>query len=138
MTAIVGILNKEAIAIAADSAATVYGNNNSHKIFNKSTKIFTISKHHPVGVMIHNSGSFLSTPWETIIKVYRKNLKEKSFATLKEYMDDFIMFLHAKNFYADEATQKLFLYFFFNSIVKTIIEQALRGQDALMWIFRCN
>lgn len=131
MTAVVGILNKRAIAIAADSAATIQGAN-SRKIFNDANKIFTLSKHHPVGVMIYNSASFLSTPWETIIKIYRKELGSKSFSTLKEYQEDFIKFLHDKEFYSDEATQKLFLYWFFDYVTRSLVNQALLEQEALL------
>lgn len=78
MTAVVGILNKQAVALAADSAVTI-GGSNGRKIFNKANKVFTLSKQHPVGIMIYNSASFMATPWETIIKVYRKQLDKKSF-----------------------------------------------------------
>ena len=50
MTAVVGILNKQAVAIAADSAVTV-NSPNGHRIFNQANKIFTLSKRHPVSVM---------------------------------------------------------------------------------------
>lgn len=129
MTAIVGILNKG--AIAADSAASVSVNNES-KIFNKSTKIFTISKFHPVGVMIHNQSSFLSTPWETIIKVYRKQLKDKSFATLAEYQQDFIAYLHSKDFFSDDFTIKSSLYWFFYRIIDLLNNSALQGNEHLI------
>lgn len=46
MTAVVGILNKQAVAIAADSAVTIGGKT----ILNKSNKVFTLSKYHPVGL----------------------------------------------------------------------------------------
>jgi len=93
MTAVVAILNKQAVALAADSAVTI-GDSNNHKIFNKANKVFTLSKFHPVGIMIYNSASFMSTPWETIIKVYRVQLGEKCFPKLKDYQQDFIEFLH--------------------------------------------
>ena len=38
MTAIVGVLNKHAVAIAADSAVTM---GNTHKVVNSANKIFT-------------------------------------------------------------------------------------------------
>jgi len=98
MTAVVGILNKQAVAIAADSAVTI-GGENGRKIFNQANKVFTLSKYHPVGIMIYNSANFLSTPWETIIKIYRKQLGEKSFPTLIEYQKDFIQFIHDKCFF---------------------------------------
>jgi hypothetical protein len=108
MTAVVGILNKHGVAIAADSAVTI-GGANGRKIFNKANKVFTLSKQHPVGIMIYNSAEFMSTPWETIIKVYRKQLGDKSFPTLKEYENDFIEFLRIKKFFTTAEIQNAFL-----------------------------
>ena len=31
----------------------------------------------------------MTTPWETIIKVYRQQLNNRSFHTVKEYQEDF-------------------------------------------------
>ena len=42
MTAIVGVINSQGIAIAADSAVTVSGIN-VKKVYNRSNKIFTLS-----------------------------------------------------------------------------------------------
>jgi hypothetical protein len=119
MSAVVGILNKQAIAIAADSAVTVNG-----KIFNRALKIFTLSKYRPVGVMIYSSGSFMNTPWETIIKIYRSELKEGAFPTVKEYLDNFISFLHTKSFFVDEGSQKEYIQLIFYSAFDGIIKQA--------------
>ena len=101
MSAVVGILNTQAIAIAADSAVTING-----KIYNRALKIFTLSKFRPVGIMIYSSATFMQTPWETIIKMYRTNLKEKSFPTLKDYVDDFMSYIKLQDFFNDEAVQK--------------------------------
>ena len=91
MTAIVGVLNKHAIAVAADSAETV---GDGLKIYDKANKIFTLSKHHPVGIAIYNNAAFNSLiPWEIIIKMYRRQLGERPFNTLKEYVNDFIQYL---------------------------------------------
>jgi len=98
MTAVVGILNKQAVAIAADSVVTISGAN-GRKIFNKANKVFTLSKYHPVGVMIYNSASFMETPWETIIKMYRRQLANRSFQTLREYQEDFIFYLRFRQYF---------------------------------------
>ncbi len=123
MSAVVAILNRQAVAIAADSAVTVNG-----KIYNNALKIFTLSKYHPVGVMIYNSGSFLSTPWETIIKIYRAQLKSTSFSTVKQYKEDFIKYLHDKKFFVSDEEQKQYLlsnlfYFLYNSIHEEVLKQ---------------
>ena len=68
MTALVGILNKRAVAIAADSAITVsYASDERKKIYNTGQKIFRLSEAQPVGVMLYSNVEFMSTPWEVII-----------------------------------------------------------------------
>ncbi len=104
MTAVIGILNKNGMAMAADSAVTVTGGN-SKKIYNTANKIFTLSKHHPVGIMIYSSSSFMTTPWEIIIKLYRKSLLNNYFDTVEEYKDDFIDFLKKNAYFTNSETQ---------------------------------
>ena len=89
MTAEVAIMNKMGIALAADSAVTL----SSGKIYNSADKLFALSKYHPVGIMIYGSAFFMGVAWETIIKCYRDDLKDKSFDKLLDYQDDFINFL---------------------------------------------
>jgi len=91
MTAIVGILNKRAIAVAADSAETI---GSGIKIYNNANKIFTLSKYNPIGIAIYGNAFFNSCiPWEIIIKSYRNKLKNRSFKTVKEYAEDFMRYL---------------------------------------------
>lgn len=96
MTAIVAVLNKHAVAIAADSAVTM---GDTHKVVNSANKIFTLSKYHPVAVMTYNNAAFMGVPWDIIIKEYRRKLKDKSFNTIKEYAEDFIKFIRKRNFF---------------------------------------
>lgn len=63
----------------------------------------------------------MTTPWETIIKVYRKQLGSTSFPTLKEYEQNFIAFLRAKNFYTDAEMQIAFLENFALDILNSVI-----------------
>lgn len=115
MTALVGVLNKHAVAIAADSAVTM---GNTHKVINSANKIFTLSKYHPVAVMTYNNASFMGVPWDIIIKEYRKNLGEKSFHLLEEYSNDFIYFLHKRNFFSGEKTHRRYLLFALDTYYK--------------------
>ncbi len=89
MTAEVITYNKNAIAMAADSAVTVYGS----KTYNSANKLFMLSKYHPVGILIYNSASINGIYTEILVKEYRKQLGKKSFDSLKEYKDNFILFL---------------------------------------------
>jgi hypothetical protein len=131
MTAVVGILNKQAVAIAADSAVTI-GGNGGRKIFNKANKLFTLSKEHPIGIMIYNSASFMGTPWETIIKIYRRQLANKSFRTVKEYEGDFIKFIRSKDFYTTPEVQIAFLENFSLHIIDSILDDIARNNSSLI------
>lgn len=102
MTAIVSVLNKHAVAIAADSAVTM---GNTHKVINSANKIFTLSKYHPVAVMTYNNASFMGVPWDIIIKEYRRELGNKNFPHLEDYITSFIEYLHQRNCFCDEQTQ---------------------------------
>lgn len=126
MTAIVGVLNKHAVAIAADSAVTLGG---GKKVMNVANKLFALSKHQPVAIAIYGNAEFIGTPWETIIKEYRKKLGDKSFPHLKGYVDNFIKFLRDKNYYctdqeADEDTASS-IYF----LLKNICDVSFRDTD---------
>jgi hypothetical protein len=130
MTAVLGILNKQAVAIAADSAVTIGGPEN-HKIFNRANKVFTLSKRHPVGVMIYNSATFMGTPWETIIKVYRKQLGEASFPTLYEYLSNFLEFIRSKNYFTNEEMQREYFASFAVNIVDSTINEIAKKNRGL-------
>ena len=92
MTAEIAILNKSAVALAADSAVTI-GGEGSRKIFNTVNKLFTLSKHRPVGIMVYGSAQIMDVPWETIIKIYRQRIGTRGFARLEDYAQDFLRFL---------------------------------------------
>src|SRR5579859_811984 len=96
MTAEVAILNKSAIALAADSAVTLGGEHG--KIYNTVNKLFTLSKRHPVGVMIYGNAEFMGVPFETIIKLYRERRRDRSAKTIDLYASDFKKFLRSKIF----------------------------------------
>jgi hypothetical protein len=67
VTAEVCIMNRLAVVLAADSAATVTqwtGSKYEERYFKGSNKIFQLSDHHPVGLMIFDSADVLRVPWE--------------------------------------------------------------------------
>lgn len=117
MTAIVGVLNRQGAAFAADSAAT---HSKTHKITNHANKILTLSKYHPVGIALYNDLSFFGVPWETIIKSFRKQLDETSYDTLPEYIDAFWTYLKTEIIARwpsiQEGSLQLFASSFFNQI----------------------
>lgn len=95
MTAELVIMNKSAVALAADSAVTIQRGSDSKesKVFNTANKVFALSKYAPVGIMVSGGASIMDVPWETIIKIYRDRLKEQRFSTVEEYGKHFFEFL---------------------------------------------
>lgn len=93
MTAEIAILNRNAVAMAADSAVTLQLPG-GQKIYNTVNKLFALSKYRPLGVMVYGSADFMRIPWETIIKIYRADLYDKGYPHLEEYASDFIDFFH--------------------------------------------
>lgn len=107
MTAEVAVLNKFGVALAADSAVTVdhWHEKQIHtKVYNTANKLFTLSKFEPVGIMFYNTVTLGGIPWETIIKVYRKQLDRKKFNTVKQYSDDFFQWLESGSIFDEKIT----------------------------------
>lgn len=122
MTAEIAVYNKSAVSLAADSAVTISGGG-SEKIYNGAEKLFALTKHHPVGLMVYGSGDVCSAPWELVIKAYRKQLKERSFPTLEEYSSDFFSFLeNAHNVIPTAMRDKQIYSFLAESVFSSLIE----------------
>jgi hypothetical protein len=92
MTAEIAVMNRQGVALAADSAVTV-GGEHGPKIFSSVDKIFELSKHEPVAVMIYGKADFMLVPWETVLKVYRERLGTKTFDHLEGYLAHLLGFL---------------------------------------------
>ena len=109
MTALVGILNKRAAVLAADSALTVV-KGDKMKIYNTTTKIFQLSKDNHVAVMFFQNVDFMDVPWEVIFKLYYDKRGDRQFDTIKEYAEDFYLFLRKEKFFCSNDQQKDYLY----------------------------
>lgn len=119
MTAEIAVMNKNGIALAADSAVTITGAS-GQKIYN-TNKLFMLSKYHPVGVMIFGNAELLGVPWQVIIKEFRKKeLGETSYPTLQEYGDRFINYLNNNHKYFQPEKQKDFFLSAVSSVYKQI------------------
>jgi len=96
MTCEIAIMNRQAIALAADSATTVthwVDGKEEQRFFKGANKIFQLSNHHPVGVMIHGTATLQEVPWELIIKDFRASLGDKSFNDLSGYANALFDFI---------------------------------------------
>ncbi len=125
MTCEVAVMNKSAIALAADSAATLEMEP-VHKIY-MMNKLFALSEEHPVGIMIYGKPNILGVPWETVIEMYRKKLGKDRFGKLVDYLDDLINFIErAKNVFPDKVRTSFFresLLIYYTQINKEILKE---------------
>lgn len=94
MTAEIAVINKSAIALAADSKVTL-SIEGRQKTYDTVNKLFSLSKTEPVGAMIYGNAEFMGFPWETILKEYRRKNPRKKFDTVFEWADDLLSFLSA-------------------------------------------
>jgi hypothetical protein len=99
LTAEVALLNRHAVALAADSASTVtyWEEGRQHiRFFKGANKIFHISFHQPVGMMAYDAGTLEGMPWEVIAKAYRDQRGDRTHDTLGGYASDFFDFIVAE------------------------------------------
>jgi len=94
VTAEIAVMNKGAIALAADSKVTVTSGGVT-KTYDTVSKLFTLSKVAPIGIMVYGNADFMGFPWETIIKLYRRQKGIKTEKRVTEWADDFFKFVRA-------------------------------------------
>jgi|ERR1700735_3224704 hypothetical protein len=109
MTCEICVMNRHAAVLAADSASTVarwVDGTLETRYFKGANKIFQLSHHHPVGVMIFNAADLLSVPWEILLKTFRDELADKTFNSLEGYAEEFFAFLDGNARFFPEDVQK--------------------------------
>jgi len=84
------VMNRQGLALAADSAVTIETGEGGRKAWQSANKIFGMSHRHPVAIMIYGGADLLTVPWDTTIKAYRDQLGMTSFPRLTDYTADFI------------------------------------------------
>ena len=109
MTSEVVLMNRAAVAMAADSAVTISGQDYL-KTYQSVDKLFPLVAGQPVGVMIYNNAEIMSTPWETVISLYREQSGGRALDTVDAYARDFAGFLsnNARLFPADQQDAEFF------------------------------
>jgi len=112
MTCEVLVMNRHAVALAADSAVTVsqfVDGKEEKRYFKSVNKVFQLSGRHPVGMMVYGSGDLQQVPWEILTKEYRNHLGVKSFDTLEQYALDLFNFIqNATDIYPRAYQEELF------------------------------
>ena len=123
MTAVVGILNKKGVAIAADSAVTrTRGRNN--KVTKNGNKMIRVSDVLPISVMLTGNGAFLQTQWDIIVRHYRQHRGNIKHDTVEACMHDFFRYIADHGLFIDSEfvldRTKRELDYLFNHIEESI------------------
>jgi len=92
MTAVIGILNKRGVAIAADSAVT-RGRTNESKCTKNGNKMIRLSNVVPICLMMTGNADFLETPWEVIARCYRQKRGLINHPTVESCVNDFFIYI---------------------------------------------
>ena len=136
MTSEVLVMTPSAVAMAADSVVTINGN----KTYEGVNKLFMLSKNPPMGIMIYNNANFISIPFETLIKDFRKQMINENLNTVDEFRDKFKDYLEnepQKNTMISMSLQdkiKLFLNHMsneINSLDENTIDEWLINKSAI-------
>lgn len=91
MTAEIAIVNRSALALAADSAVTIRIGN-TQKVYDSAEKIFEFSRKNPIALMVYNSVEFVGVPLDVIVRKYR-NEEDQPYDCLKDAADLFTRYL---------------------------------------------
>ena len=135
MTSEIGILNKNGVVLAADSAVTISNGINS-KVFNSARKLFTLSKEHSVGIMIYGNSYFMGVPIELIIGEYKKKIGSKVLDNTAKYVDEFISFILQFQHVQNQDVLRNYIYlqtnYYLNRIIRSVqyeLEEKNSNQD---------
>lgn len=76
MTAEIAILNRTAVALAADSIVTLSGTSGS-KTYDSAEKIFELSRFRPIGLMVYNNAELIRIPVEILVREFREEISDQ-------------------------------------------------------------
>ncbi len=84
MTSEIAVMNQRGIALAADSAVTLYAGG---KIIvrNDQRKLFQVGEGLPVGMMVFGVADLMGHPWEVLLEHYQKTKKPRSLPDVRDY-----------------------------------------------------
>ena len=112
MTSEVAVMNRRALAMAADSAATVtkwIRGEPRRRFYKGANKIFQLSASEPVGVMIYGSAGLQGVPWEVLVKSFRADRDKATHEYLVDYGDDLFRWIEGnKHAFPDEFREMQF------------------------------
>lgn len=118
MTAVVGVLNKRGLAIAADSAVTRQ-RNIERKITKNGNKMIRLSNKVPVSVMLTGNGAYLRTQWDIIVRYYRQHRGDIAHETVEACVHDFFRFIADNHLFCEEELVKSWMRYELDQLFNT-------------------
>ena len=119
MSAGICIMNRNAIAMAADSAVTV---GDHAAIHNSANKLFSLSRVAPVGVIVYANAALMTVPIEIIVKQYKKQLADRVFLKLNDYVNDFLDYLRDKSqFFRFDINEQTYVLQVFSDLMRGLL-----------------
>lgn len=108
MTAEIAILNRQGVALAADSAVTI----GRERVWKTTNKLFSLAPFNDIGIMAYGAGDFIGYPWETLVKTFRLHVGSRRFATVKDCAAELMDYLgsHALSLQSEERVSILVLF----------------------------
>lgn len=111
MTTEIAIANRQGLALAADSAVTI----GRRRVWKTANKLFSLSPHNDIAVMIYGGGDFIGFPWETVVKSFRTDIGQRQFETVGECAAALIEYLRGPTFKSELGeTLSVYLVFFWH------------------------
>ena len=95
MTAEIALLNRKAVALAADSIVTISGPSIS-KSYDSAEKIFEFSRNKPIGLMTYNNTEILKIPIEILVREFREDFNDE-IPTIESVWPQFQDFIKKEN-----------------------------------------
>lgn len=127
MTAEIALLNRTALAFAADSAATIRVGA-SQKIYDSAEKLFEFSRRQPIGLMIYNNVEYVGVPLDVIVRKHRGECKKK-FSAICDSADEFLEYLEQFEHTIDDER---------NYLLSVLVSKFSKLQTDLAQIFRAS
>ncbi|MGP6463289.1 hypothetical protein [Pantoea agglomerans] len=137
MTAEIAVFNRSGIALAADSAVTTT-NGFAEKIYNNADKLFELSRHHPVALMIYNNASICNAPWELLIKAFRKQLGKQNFSHISGFSDSFFSYIQSNSQIVTADMQKKFFFSLYSDAILPPILKKVQDEDVTSFLQQNN
>ncbi|MDD6256527.1 hypothetical protein [Methanobrevibacter boviskoreani] len=102
MTIAIAMKINDGVVLATDSSSTILGlpdENGSYEVHHTyftADKLFNLKKGSPIGAMTWGNGSINNESISTLVKDFRKQIKEEEYTTVKDVVNRFQNFLDKK------------------------------------------